>query len=66
MYLERIYNNFLYKAVNPAICIDEEYVTYGDMLRKINGIRHFIRENLSKEEKGWGLLCIVFLILIRL
>lgn len=56
MYLERIYNNFLYKAVNPAICIDEEYVTYGDMLRKINGIRHFIRENLSKEEKGLGLI----------
>ena len=56
MFLEQIYHNLLHKAANPAICLDEEYVTYDDMRRKINGIRHFIQANLSKEEKGLGLV----------
>lgn len=56
MFLEQIYHNLLYKGSNPAICINDEYITYDDIRRKINGIRHFIQTNVPKEEKGLGLI----------
>ena len=56
MYVEQIYRNLTGKAANNAVCIDDEYTTYGDLLLKVNGIRKCIRENIPADEKGLGLI----------
>lgn len=56
MYIEEIYKNLTEKATNNAVCIDDEYTTYGDLRHKVNGIRNAIRAKIPSEEKGIGLI----------
>ena len=56
MYIEEIYKNLTEKATNNAVCIDDEYTTYGDLRHKVNGIRKAIRAKIPSEEKGIGLI----------
>ena len=56
MYIEEIYKNLTEKATNNAVCIDDEYTTYGDLRHKVNGIRKAIRTKIPSEEKGIGLI----------
>lgn len=56
MYVEQIYKNLTEKAGNNAVCIDEEYTTYGDLRLKVNGIRKAIQANIPSDEKGLGLI----------
>lgn len=56
MILNELLNTFRKNYDKNALCIDEAFYTYRDLLLRINGIRSAIREKVSVEETNVGLL----------
>lgn len=49
-------NSFIKYADNNAFCIDENYYTYSDFLKRINGIRLLVSSKIPAEDKNVALV----------